>query len=184
MSTATARLTSAEFRALDLGEEARRDYLWDGEIVHVMPPRVPHSTVTYVIAKLLEILFPADAFMVWTEQPLALREGYEPQPDVMVLRGTPLTRGLHPPTLAEVVLVVEVADSSLVTDLARKAPGYAAEGISPYLVADVRGRRIVLFRDPDPAAGKYRRVDEFGRGDRVPVGETTIAVDDVFACLG
>ncbi len=176
MATATAQSATAE--------ATRRDYLWAGEIVHEMPPNEPHSQVLYLIAYYLSAIFPRDAFTIRTEQPLALRPGYEPQPDLMVLKGSAVDRIEHRPTPDEVVLLVEIADSSLTNDLIKKAPEYAARGIQPYWVVDVRGRRVFTFANPDLAAGRYSTDAEYNRGDRIPVGDTAmIAVDDLFRGL-
>ncbi len=78
------------------------------------------------------------------------------------------------------MLLVEVADLSLAIDLVPKAPEYAAAGITPYLVAGVRGERVFALSDPDPAGRTYCSVVEYGRGDRLPVGDATLAVADLF----
>ncbi len=183
MTTATARLTSAEFRELDLGEESRRDFLWDGEVIHVMPPHPPHVIILHFIAGILRGAFPGEGYTVLTEAPLELRDGYQPQPDVMVLRGPMTTWARRYPTPAEVVLLVEVADSSLGFDLVDKLREYATGGVPVYWVAEVRGQVLRRFTQPNPAISTYAVAERFGRGDQVPAGDVMIAVDDVFRAL-
>jgi Uma2 family endonuclease len=63
------------------------------------------------------------------------------------VKGSPRDSSVHP-TSAE--LVVEIADSSLNSDVTDKAEKYATAGILDYWVLDVDGRRLLVFRDPVP----------------------------------
>ncbi len=83
---------------------------------------------------------------------LHLDEYSEPEPDVLVLRA----RALNVPTAAEVLLLVEVSDTSLAFDLGRKAALYARHGIPEYWVADVTNRLLHLHRLPDIQSGTWQ----------------------------
>jgi Uma2 family endonuclease len=60
------------------------------------------------------------------------------------------------PTAEDVLLVIEVSESTLRFDLGKKAELYAEAGISDYWVVDVAAQAIVVHRDP--ADGRYREV--------------------------
>lgn len=79
----------------------------------------------------------------------------EPEPDVIVLRKE-LSHFRSNPPAEDVLLVVEVADSSLNFDLTVKVRLYARAGIPEYWVADIGTRRIYVHRDP--ASGQYGSV--------------------------
>ncbi len=79
----------------------------------------------------------------------------EPEPDIIVLRKD-LSRFASNPRPEDVLLVVEVADSSRQFDLTVKAQLYARAGIAEYWVADITTRRIYVHRDPGSA--KYSSV--------------------------
>lgn len=104
----------------------------------------------------------------------------EPEPDFAILRSRPL--GRTPPPADEVILVIEVSDSSLMYDLNVKAPLYARAGIPEYWVVDLTDQRVLRHRVPRD--GRYAIVEEF-RGDDKITSQTeppiTIAVAEIFA---
>jgi Uma2 family endonuclease len=82
------------------------------------------------------------------QDPIALDDYSEPEPDVAIVKPDPLDYEAHHPTVADVFLVIEVADSSLKFDCEVKAIAYARSGISDYWVLDVVGRKLHVFRLP------------------------------------
>ena len=73
-----------------------------------------------------------------------------PQPDIVVVRaGTPVRRK---PTPTETLLVIEIADSSLVNDLVLKRDLYASGDVPEYWVFDVPNRQVHVFRNPSRGA--------------------------------
>jgi len=61
----------------------------------------------------------------------------------------PLTRySDHHPYPEKVLLLIEVADTTLNFDLKRKAVSYARAGIANYWVIDIKGKQVFLFREP------------------------------------
>jgi Uma2 family endonuclease len=75
-----------------------------------------------------------------------------PEPDVLWLK--PRRYGRTRPTAADVMLLIEVADSSLAADLQEKADLYAESGIAEYWVVDIPGSRIHVMSQSD---GKHYR---------------------------
>lgn len=78
----------------------------------------------------------------------------EPEPDLVWVVERDYSHGK--PTPRDILLVIEVADSSLDHDLGEKAALYAAAGIQDYWVVDLIDRRIVVHHDPAPEG--YRDV--------------------------
>jgi Uma2 family endonuclease len=79
-------------------------------------------------------------------------------PDLVLMRpDTDPGRGLRP---ADVLLLIEVADTSLRTDRGEKALRYARAGIGEYWIVDVEGRRLLILREPGETG--YAREDEVG----------------------
>jgi Uma2 family endonuclease len=70
------------------------------------------------------------------------------------------------PVLADVILLIEVADSSLDFDKGTKLPLYAASGIPEVFLVDLVGER--LERHTEPRDGQYRTVITAGRGGTLP----------------
>jgi Uma2 family endonuclease len=77
-----------------------------------------------------------------------------PEPDVLWLR--PRRYGRTRPTAADVLLLIEVSESSLASDLREKGDMYAAAGVVEYWVVDVANQRVHVMTDP--REGCYRDI--------------------------
>lgn len=79
---------------------------------------------------------------------MRLDQHSEPQPDVALLRlRSDFYRQSHP-TAGDVLLTIEVAESSLAYDRDLKLALYAAHGIAEAWLVDVENARLTLYRDP------------------------------------
>jgi Uma2 family endonuclease len=87
-----------------------------------------------------------------------------PEPNLAALRLTHKHYRSHP-TAADVLLLVEVSDETLSFDLNKKAALYAQAGIPDYWVLDVKGRRLLVLREP--AGGKYRSILVYSENESV-----------------
>ena len=76
----------------------------------------------------------------------------EPEPDLAVMRGDFEVPSNDP---ADVLLVLEVADSSLLSDRTVKMRLYAETGYAEYWILDTRGRRMMVHRRPLPDEQRY-----------------------------
>ena len=145
--------------------ERERVELIHGEVLEMTPIGNRHAAC---LRRLLRLLAPAlgpDA-MLDAQNPLHLpEERSEPQPDLVLLRARDDGYASGPPAAADVLLVVEIADSSLVYDLDVKVPLYARCGIPEVWLVDLAGGAVVIHRDP--AAGSYRGIQTLRRGDRL-----------------
>ena len=97
-------------------------------------------------------------YLVAAQVPLALSDFSEPEPDVTVVDRAARDSEQHPTTAH---LVVEVAESSLRTDLGHKPRLYAAAGVPQYWVVDLRADEVVVHTEPAPAGSDvpaYRTV--------------------------
>ena len=127
-----------------LFEDDQKFELLEGELILTQSKLNPHELYKNNLVREFYRLLPRDA-APWAEPTLYLRPFNAPDPDIMVFpRGRPI-EALEP---EEVYLVVEVADTSLRTDLGLKAQLYARFGLKEYWVIDVQGRRIVVHRGP------------------------------------
>ncbi len=127
--------------------QGKRVELLFGEVFEMSPIGWPHRVATGLVSDALGVAFPT-GFVVDVQQPFPVPGaafGAEPQPDVAVIAGTRRGGTGHPTTAA---LLVEVADSTLDTDVTEKAELYATAGVADYWVLDLNGRRLLVFRDP------------------------------------
>jgi Uma2 family endonuclease len=102
---------------------------------------------------------------VWVhvQLPIILPNDSEPEPDFSLVRAGYGRREV--PEAADVLLVIEVADSSLTYDRTTKLPLYAAAGIPEAWIFDITGDRVERYTDP--GADGYREVATAGRGQEL-----------------
>ncbi|MFN8558839.1 MAG: Uma2 family endonuclease [Dehalococcoidia bacterium] len=120
-----------------------------------------------------------DLAYVSVQNPVRLSPYGEPEPDIAVLRFDPAAQG-RVPEAGDVLLLIEVADTTLAYDTEVKAPRYAAAGIPELWIADLTNDCIRVYRDPSPDG--YRTITVFERGAAVtPVmlPSVTVAVDEI-----
>ena len=85
---------------------------------------------------------------VSVQNPVVLAERWEPQPDVALLRRPDGYAGAWLPGPRDILLVIEVADTSLERDRDVKIPRYAAAGITEAWLVDLVGDAISVCRQP------------------------------------
>ena len=106
----------------------------------------------------------------------------EPEPDILVLRYRPDYYRSALPGPEDVLLLVEVADTTLAYDRDFKLPLYARAGIPEVWIADLAGHGIERHAEPDAVSGVCRATVRFGRGVTVAalmVPQLAVPVDDV-----
>ena len=153
------RFTVEEFHRMAeagiLGEDDRVELI-QGELIEMTPIGSAHARTVAWIAQHLA-LAAGDGAVVWTQNPIRLDAHCEPQPDVALLRARADGYWSALPGPGDVLLVVEVADSSLAYDRDVKAPLYAAHGVPELWLVDLQARHVIRHRRP--SAGGYTRID-------------------------
>lgn len=131
-----------------LTEDDRLELI-DGWLVQ-QPAKGPgHEYAVGQGAELLRALVPA-GWHVRNQAPITLTRS-EPEPDLTIVRGDRATYRQRHPTAPEVVLVVEVSDTSLDTDRI-KGKTYGVAGIAEYWIINLVERCIEVHTQPDPAS--------------------------------
>jgi hypothetical protein len=128
-----------------LGEDERVELI-RGEILIMSPIGPRHCTAVDRFNYLLVTALGARAW-VRVQSTVRLFPDTMPEPDLAILRRRDYSEA-HP-TSADILLVIEVAETSLVYDRGRKAALYAEAGIPEYWVADTRGEVIEVNRASD-----------------------------------
>jgi Uma2 family endonuclease len=121
--------------------------LLSGNIIKMSAKGTAHTSATRRTASVLRDLLGNQA-AIYTQDPIALDDNSEPEPDIAVVRIDPFDYATHHPTPSEVYLIIEVADSSLTFDREIKAKIYARSGIADYWVLNVGDRQLHVFREP------------------------------------
>jgi Uma2 family endonuclease len=126
------------------GPEDRVELL-DGLLIAREPQGRRHAAVVVLVRTALEKAF-GRAYHVREEKPIALDDRSEPEPDVVVVPGTPRDYlDAHP---SRPVLLVEVAETSLAIDRVRKGSLYARAGIADYWVVNLSEDVLEVYREP------------------------------------
>ncbi len=150
-----------------LPRDARVELL-DGEIVEMAPIGDRHAAcvdwLTHVLATAV-----ANRAIVRVQNPVRLGRRSEPQPDVALLRYRPdFYRSGHPGP-SDVLLIVQVGDSSVDFDREVKTPLYAAAGIPEVWIVDLLAEGIEVYRGAGPRG--YSEVTRHLRDGRIsPAG--------------
>ncbi len=161
--------------------------LIEGEMLNMAPIGPKHATVADRLARLF-MLAVHDAAIVSCGRPVNLGDFSDPQPDVMLLKPRPDDYSNAHPNAADVLLLIEVSDSTLSFDQSTKLAQstklslYARYGVSEYWVVDVEGKRIVVYREP--AAKGYVRKLEFSAPNAISpqaFPDVEVAVREIFA---
>jgi Uma2 family endonuclease len=157
----TRRFTRVEYdQLIERGffDEDERIELLDGLLVVREPQGSRHAVAVDLVRAALQRAF-RRGYYVRGHSPVALDDVSEPEPDVAVVRGRLRDYTAEHPSSP--VLVVEVADSSLVKDRARKGPLYARAGVADYWIVNLIDRVLEVYRQPDRSASgrwTYRSV--------------------------
>lgn len=162
------------------GEDARLELL-DGEVIEMSPIGSRHASCVNRLVRLLITEIGSEA-LIFSQNPVVLDATSEPQPDLAVLVPRSDEYSLSHPTPQEILLLVEVSDTTLAFDRDRKAPYYARSGVLECWIVDLAGDEIVVMRSP--GVGGYGDVRPFGRGDQVEVEALPDVAIDVADILG
>ncbi len=165
---------------IDKGILTKYDHveLINGFIFEKMPTGSRHNGVVNRLNHLCALL--GDRAVVSVKNSIALNDYSQPEPDVALLKPRADFYSKSNPQPHEVLLVIEVADSSLAYDRTAKIPLFAAADIPEAWLVDVNDGCVTLFSQPDGA--KYLSAKEYRAGDLIPLacfpGES-LAVSDL-----
>lgn len=159
--------TAEEFERMGEAGIFRQDArleLIDGEIFEMSPIGNAHAACVKFLTALLFRLF-GDTYVVGVQDPIRLDDFSEPQPDVTLLRRRDDYYREGHPTPADVLLVIEVADATVVKDRTVKIPLYARSGVPEAWLVNIPEGQVEVYSGP--VKGVYQRTEVFGRGGQV-----------------
>jgi Uma2 family endonuclease len=168
---------------LGLFDEHARAELLDGDIMDMTPIGSRHAGIVNRLNRML-VTAVGNRAVVAPQNPVFLDKYSEPQPDLALLtpRGDDYAHGHAEP--GEILLLIEVSDSSLAYDRDRKAPYYARTGIPECWIVDLTSLEVLVLRSPGPNG--YQVVDRRRAGDVLSMAaldEVSVSVAEMFAGL-
>jgi Uma2 family endonuclease len=144
-----------------LGPHERVELI-EGEIIEMAAIGSRHAGCVNGLTRLL-VRSVGDHGLVAVQNPVRLSDLSEPEPDVAVLRPREDNYTMAHPGPADVLLMIEVADTTAGFDRGTKAPLYALARIPEYWLVDIQADCVDVHRDPTDAG--YRHVRKQRRGD-------------------
>ena len=154
--------------------------LVDGEIREMTPIGPPQALVVSLLAEQLIVRLAGKAY-VSVQNPVRLDRHSEPQPDAAVARRRLDSYAARHPGADDVLLVIEVADSSVRYDRLEKAPRYGRAGIPETWLVDLAAETVTVHTGPGRDGYARRQVRR--RGDAVTataVPELSVQVEALF----
>jgi Uma2 family endonuclease len=130
-----------------LGPDVRCELI-EGEIIDMSPIGPPHASKSN---RLAELLFEAarGKAIVSAQNPVVLGDLSAPQPDLALLRPRDDYYAQAHPGPADILLLIEVADTSLAYDRDTKLPLYARFQVPEVWIVDIAGRHLDIHREPE-----------------------------------
>ncbi len=189
------RINVAQFhRMLEAGVLTADDRveLIDGEMRDMAPIGPSHSGCTIAVTRTLSRALSraeGERGLLSIQGPLALDARSELYPDLMVLKPRDDLYQTGHPHADDVLLLIEVSDTTLDYDRRTKLRKYARAGVPRYWIIDVQHRAIHEYQDPDRFAHRYRQSRTVTDGtltatlDGIGIGigiEVAVATADLF----
>lgn len=138
--------------------------LIDGEIIDMAPIGFNHAGHLKFLNKLFNSLA-GDQAIVSIQDPVQLGDLSEPEPDFMLLKPEPSFYKTRHPQADDVLLLAEIADTSLDFDRNQKMRLYATHHIPEYWLLNLNSSSLEVYRQPQP--GGYAEKTVLHRGDTV-----------------
>ncbi|MGH8002186.1 MAG: Uma2 family endonuclease [Brasilonema sp.] len=144
------RFTIEEYhRLISLGFLTEGDTieLIRGELIQMTAKGTPHTVCGSILCRQLDRLL-GDRAVIRGQDPITLLNHSEPEPDVVIARGRDEDYLPHHPYPEDILLVVEISDSTLTYDQTTKLTLYAEAGISDYWIVNLQARQLERYTQP------------------------------------
>lgn len=176
-------ITVAEYdRMIEAGIYTENDHieLLNGEIIQIMPKGKKHASANDKIARFFYRIFDEKVF-VRNQNPIVLDDFSEPEPDIVLASWDENEYTEKHPTPTDILLVMEISDTTLNYDRDDKAPAYSRNGIGQFLLLNLQNETLEDYREPSADGYQFKRT--YRSGDvfnLVAFPEIEIRFDDLF----
>jgi Uma2 family endonuclease len=142
------------------GPFEKRLELLRGEIVEMTPIGIQHANIVTLLTDWSYDVIPRDKITVRAQNPIRIpTSNSEPQPDIVWTKRLKFAQHPEP---KDILLLIEVADSSLEADRSDKLSVYAEAGIADYWIVNLLDEQIEVYRDLSGGSYKSKTIH---RGD-------------------
>lgn len=146
-----------------LGAKPRVELI-NGEVIEMDSFKSSHSGTVTLLNRLLGKIL-GDDFIISIHHPVELNRYSEPEPDLMILNHREDFFTKSHPQPDDVILLIEVADSSQEKDREIKLPLYAAAGIEEVWIVNLQDQQIEVSTEPNEKG--YSNIHIYRKGDRI-----------------
>lgn len=157
-------------RMIEIGlfDEDERIELLNGEIVKVMPKGTKHSSVNDKTTRFFYRTI-GDKAIIRNQNPIVLDDLSEPEPDIVLAKPDENEYAERHPAPADILLVMEISDTTLQYDRDVKSHFYARAGIRQYLLLNLTDETVEDYREPAPDGYGYKKT--YRRSDSLSLVE-------------
>jgi Uma2 family endonuclease len=138
--------------------------LIEGEVIEMAPIGSRHAACVDRLNRLLNRRL-GEQVIVRVQNPLYLSENSEPQPDVSLVQFRADFYETGHPQPQDVLLLIEIADTTLEFDRSVKTSLYAGAGITEVWLVDLNNQALEIYREPSPIG--YKSVHKFKRNQSI-----------------
>jgi Uma2 family endonuclease len=165
---------------LAIFEENERLELINGEIIEMSPVGLRHAACVKRLNHLLMKKL-GDRVIIGVQDPIQLNDNSEPQPDLVLLKIRPDFYALEHPKPEDILLLIEVADSSIDYDRNTKIPLYAKNQICEVWLVDLNNNCVEIYQNP--SQNYYQNTQKLSSVDSTILGDfpsTEIKISELF----
>jgi Uma2 family endonuclease len=149
LSARRRRLTVAEYHKMGeagiLDEDSRVELI-EGELIQMAPIGTPHASTIDHLTRL--IVKRTEDVIVRIQNPIGLGDYSEPEPDIVLAKGKPGGYSKKHPGPKDILLVIEVCDTTLQFDRQVKVPLYARHKVPEVWLLDLSDEQVEIYRKP------------------------------------
>jgi Uma2 family endonuclease len=128
-------------------EPDARVELIEGEVIDMAPIGTRHAAMVTRLGRLLRAA--EDEAIVRVQNPIRLDDFSEPEPDLALVRHRDDFYAAAHPEAEDILLLIEVTDTSARYDREIKLPLYARHGVGEVWIVELEARLVRFFRQPD-----------------------------------
>ena len=154
--------------------------LLNGVIIEKMPKGIKHAAINDLAAEMFRETLGSRA-IIRNQNPVVLDDYSEPEPDIVLAKPPREIYLERHPTPEDILLIIEISDTTLGRDRVTKSLAYAKAEIQQYLVLNLQNETIEEYREPSEDGYQFKRT--LRKGDSlnlVAFPEVEIKIDDLF----
>jgi Uma2 family endonuclease len=151
IKTAIRKITVSEYHkmaAFGIIQPDEKIELINGKIIYKMSPvNLRHSSTVRRLLRLLNKQF-NDEVTLDIQNPIVIKNHSEPEPDLVILKFSDDDYSMNKPTSDDVLIIIEVSDTTLKRDKTTKLELYASANILEYWVINLMDNCVEVFQNP------------------------------------